>query len=136
MSADLHIHALMGVTEEDLAEFNSNTLGSKWFNPKPHGERKEEVFDKIADTPQVWVGEVSWLKAALFEDPERYVPLPVATIAEIIGEELPMCDDALINRIAEAMALPNGTGYQLANATEVLTWLEEHKGHRLFTVSW
>lgn len=113
MAADLHIHVFDGCTENDLCDYK-----------------------KIASTPNVHVGEVSWLKAALLDDSDRYIPSAVQQVTDIIGEDLPVVDDAMIARIADAMKAPNATSYTLNSAEEVLTFLKQHKGKRVFTVSW
>lgn len=137
MAADLHIHVFEGVTEQDLADFNSNTLGSKYFNPRSVAEKSNDTsYDKICETPQIWIGEVSWLKAALFEDSENFIPSTVMRISELIGEDLPVLDDELIAGILAAFDAPNDTSYSLANKNEVAAFLEQHKGKQVFTVSW
>jgi hypothetical protein len=141
MAADLSIHVLTDeFTEEHCKAFASHTLGSKHFNlgydrrfEKEHGC---DLFSLAADTPSVWVGEVSWLKAALSGEDEEFIPDAVGSISEIIGEDFPVIDDSLIQRIDDAMKLPNTTEYSINSAGEVLAWLKAHKGERAFTVSW
>lgn len=127
-------------SESDFAVFFSNALGSKWFNPRTVAARSEDderAFDRVAAAPDMWIGEVSWLKAALFdENPEAFVPSAVEKIQEIIGEELPVIDDALISAIDDAMRGPNATSYEVAKPDDVRAFLEKHKGLRCFTVSW
>jgi len=134
MAADLQIHVADRSIEPVLARFNSNTLGSKYFSPRCGFD--DAAFEIIGETPSVWVGEVSWLKAALFGDAEAFVPDPVAQVHEIIGEDLPVIDDALIARVTEALKAPNVTSYSIATADEVIRFLTEHKGKCAFTVSW
>ncbi len=75
MAADLYIHVFEGISEEDLKVFFSNALGSKWFAGfyavDDHG-KEEESYANISETPRVWVGEVSWLKAALYRELVAY----------------------------------------------------------------
>lgn len=147
MAADLHIHAAdESITEAHMAAMFSNLMGSKWFNPKSIGElegRTEEekrrglqLHQETVACPSIWIGEVSWLKAGLLDDPDTFVPAPVQAIADLIGEELPVIDDELISKIMAALDLPNATDYLLANPAEVRTFLEEHRGKRAFTISW
>jgi len=133
MAADLSIHVFEGVTEEDLAAFFSHTLGSKYMDLNRRTDLG--VHLKISDTPGIWIGEVSWLKAAITGDME-YVPGPVQSVQETIGEDLPEVDDALIARIMAAFDIPNLTAYHIAEPAEVRSFLEAHRGKRLFTVSW
>lgn len=137
MAADLHIHVFSDgeLTEGDFRAFFSHTLGSKWFAPTA-GRRDTESRERISDTKNVWVGEVSWLKAAVCDDAATFVPDPIARVHELIGEEWPVVDDALIAQIGAAMRLENATSYRLADVDEVLAFLERHKGKRAFTVSW
>jgi len=136
MAADLHIHIFEGITEKDLAGFFANTWGSKYFNLGRGSSWDDPSRRKVGNTPQIWVGGVSCLKAALFEDSESFIPDPVGAISELVGEDLPVIDDSFIVKIKEAMAIPNETGYSLANAEEIVVFLEEHKGKRVFTISW
>lgn len=137
MAADSHIHVLEGVTEDDLAIFNSSLLGSKWFSWDRVCKKKyDRTVDKIEKTPQIWIGEVSWLKASLLDNDAKYIPSPVGSIEDIIDEDLPIVDDALIKKIMEAFDQENITSYKLADPNEVRKFLEFHKGKRLFTVSW
>ena len=150
MAADLHIHVFAEgeLTEENFRAFFSNTLGSRWFNPISCAEmdRVEHLRKSVGDTPSVWVGEVSWLKAALFEDDESYIPEGVGAVNEIIGEDLPVVDDELIEEIRAALCLSNGTarpdgvhggvGYGVSEPGDVCAFLEQHKGERAFTISW
>jgi hypothetical protein len=87
-------------------------------------------------SPNVWVGEVSWLKAALFEDEEAFVPDAVAEVYEIIGEGLPVIDDALIEKIRTALGAQNRTGYNVTDPDPVIRFLEQHRGKPCFTISW
>lgn len=141
MSADLYIHVVTkDFTEEYYMAFESNNLGSKYFNPDfdKEFEKKNncDLYELCSVTPSVWVGEVSWLKAALFEDEESYIPEPVQKICSIIGEDFPVIDDDLIKKIQDAMDCSNQTSYSLTNAQKVIDFLNEHKGEKVFTISW
>ena len=138
MSADLHIHVYEGLVEDDLRLFFSHTIGSKWCGAHQSVSIEEDSknMDKVGGTPNVWVGGVSWLKAALFANPDKYIPSPVMQVNDIIGEDLPVIDDELIERISEALMLENTTGYRVSSAGDVVLFLEEHRGKRVFTISW
>lgn len=142
MAADLHIHIYEGVEEKDMANFFSNTLGSKHFNPQPAGHISKYTnpassWYKVGDTPNIWIGEVSWLKASLIEDGAHdYIPSTVKAINEAIGEDLPILTDELIEKICAAFDLPNTTEYNLATADKVRPFLEEHRGKKVYTISW
>jgi|ERR1044071_1725620 hypothetical protein len=141
MAADLHIHVVPDDLEEGvIAAFFSLTIGSKHFSGFGRGrvspEAQERAFSRIADTPNVWIGEVSWLKAALFGDSGTFVPSTVQLVQDAIGEDLPTLDDELERKILAAFEATNATGYNVAGQADVRAFLIEHKGKRLFTVSW
>ncbi len=152
MAADLYLHIYEGIEEKDLAIFFSNSIGSKYFNldnrKNAENNRREgsgegnwkesweESYEKIAKTPNIWIGEVSWLKAMLFEDRDIFIPSTVDMINDIIGEVLPIINEELITKILNAFDLENKTCYELAKKEDVEKFLVENKGKRLFTVSW
>jgi len=144
MAADLHIHVFVGITEEDLAKFNSNTLGSKYFNPVSSGTSQQDdrlrALEMVRGTPAIWIGEVSWLKAALFGDSDTFVPSTVHGVNEIIGEDLPEVTEAFIARLRTAWGVGgapnNDTSYSVEQWSKVEEFLRQHMGQRLFTISW
>lgn len=162
MAADLHIHVMpnepvtgtarqwvnheyvetpvTGVVDEKVLDaFFSNTIGSRWFkgfNGRIDENERERAVALISETPNVWVGEVSWLKAALFEDDETYIPNVVQAVSDIIDENLPVIDDELISKIEQVFTNGNKTSYEISSPTEVIEFLKKYKGLRCFTVSW
>jgi hypothetical protein len=141
MAADLRIHVFADgeLTEQDFIDFNRNTLGSKWYDPIPHGhpeDRFSEAYSKFSGTRSIWVGEVSWLKAAVFDDKETFVPAPVRNISNVIGEDWPIVDDVLINEIRIFGSYENRTQYSVEDIDRIVEWLEEHRGLHACTVSW
>ena len=126
MAANLNIHILTEeFTEEHYIAFQSNTLGGGHFNPGYDKQFEKEnncdLFTMCCDTPHVWVGEVSWLKAALFESDE-FIPGPIAEISKTIGDNCPIINDTLIRNVKNAMTLPNTTGYSLCNGKEIISF--------------
>jgi len=140
MAADVHLHILEGVTEEEVKLFLSNRLGSKYYDEskyQEHEKRYDELVEKMANTPQVWVGEVSWLKAWLTGDKEAFVPSAVEKVTEVIGEDFPVIDDELIRKVEEAMKLGSGKSeYEVNDPEEVVNFLKEHKGKKVFWITW
>lgn len=163
MAADLHIHVFEGIDEDDLRVFKRNSLGSKYFiwsktqitnyratHPMPQSQidlekragisREYDDWDiactRISETPNVWVGEVSWLKAGITGDTNRYVPDPIQAVAALVGEDLPVIDAEFLDKMAKALQLENQTNYSLTHWNEVMAFLELHKGKRVFQVSW
>lgn len=146
MSADLHIHAMTeDMTEQDLRVFFSHTLGSRWgVRLGPQGligtrytrEEEDAAHKKVMDTDNIWIGEVSWLKAMVTEDQSEYIPSVVSAVSDIIGESMPVLDEALFQKLVGAFEAPNKTGYTVSNGEDPVSWLRSHMGARLFTVSW
>lgn len=143
MSADLSIHILdNGLNEQDYKDISSHTLGSKYclglfFIRKIPKERMDEVYDHFSKSPQIWVGEVSWLKAAVTGDSKTYVPDIVKEIHDIIGEDFPVINADLIEKIESAYdKCMNKTSYSVEKKEKVIDFLREHKGKKACTVSW
>jgi hypothetical protein len=200
MSADMHIHVMVDVTEEDLKCFFQSTLGSKYFSwdpdPCPDKIRREAIQDQvhtealsnflqnfgkdyehdeltikerqefwriektvcakykieemdleetdlygcvhwehINNSPNLWVGSVSWLKAAILGDAEKYVPSPVQIISDIIGDDIELTPEVL-EKICAAYDVENATQYEIGSKDEMRKFLARYIGKRIFTVSW
>lgn len=101
-------------------------------------EIRLEYDESIVDNcPEYFIGEVSWLKAALFDNEETFIPTPVMKVSEIISNTLPVIDDALIEALCAAVTVPNTTGYGVnSNAAKLREWLNQYKGKKLFQISW
>lgn len=141
MAADLSIHIKTDeVTENDLRVFFSHVLGSKYcnlfFGPRFSQNEEDKAYKAISQSPSIWIGEVSWLKAALMEDNETFVPNAVQKVSGYIGEDLPELTDELIDKILGALISENKTSYKVARVEEVKEFLNQHKGKQVFTVSW
>lgn len=139
MAADLYIHSAEGLTERDLNCFFGTTVESKYFGePSCPWQADNECvhWKRVMSTESVWIGEVSWLKQAFLGD--TYVPESVEAVRTIIGEDLPILDEQLRQRILEAIQRPNESApqYNIADPSNVDLWLQRHMGDRLFTVSW
>ena len=143
MSADLSIHVLdIGLSEQDYKDISASTLGSKYCpglfsSRKIPKERMDEVYDHFSKSPQIWVGEVSWLKAGLTGDKKTYVPDIVKEIHGIIGEDFPIVNEDLIGKIEAAYdKCVNKTSYSVEKKEKVIDFLKEHKGKKVCTISW
>lgn len=135
MGADLRIHILTDdFREKDYIAMNRNTMGSYYFDLSKYNY-DPSLIDRCSDTPNFWVGSVSWLKAALFDD-DSFIPDAVNQISIIVGENFPIIDDGLIQKIISAMDSPNNTNYSLCDKSELKEWLEKHRGEKVFTISW
>lgn len=144
MGADLAIHVLTkDFTEKHLEAFQSSTIGSRWF--RWDGNQFERNFEKehncnlyhlCSETPHVFVGEASFLKAALFEDSETFIPDTIEVICSIISDNLPIINDELIYEIEKSFNLTNKTQYELSESNDVIEFLKKHKGQKAFTIAW
>lgn len=145
-----------------LRQFNEEfPLRKEWGTHQPKEARDrwvqllEEHYERVGytcshyadinNTPNIWIGEVSWLKAALFEDPDSFVPDTVAQISDLC-EDFPVITDEWIKKIVATFDVPNNTakkdgvnmdkGYSLAIPSKVEEFLREHMGKKVFTISW
>jgi len=144
MSADLHIHVVPIDMAEKEAQYAlevlcSNVLGSKHFGKHPDisWEQERKITHSLTDGSDVWVGEVSWLKAAIFEDSKKYVPDLIEKVSELIFcDEFILITDELIAKVEEALSVENSTSYRVSSEEKVVSFLKKHKGERSFTISW
>jgi hypothetical protein len=153
MSTDLHIHILQGVTEYEVLRFDLPSVSDNWEfregedeNSVTKSSEYHKLYDKISKTPNIWIGEVSWAKASLFEDSDTFIPDTILKIEEILDEYFQIITDELIKEIADAFDLPNntikkdgvwsGNGYSLAKKDDVVKFLKQYIGYKIFTVSW
>jgi hypothetical protein len=153
MAADLHLHVLgpgsyydfetnetIGTfcTKEDVALFHSSTLGTPFFNP---GLRDADFYDgpvyrAVRGSPNIWIGEVSWLKAMVLDEPDTFIPSMVMAMAELIGWDFKPIDDKFIEAVKLAFDNSNETGYSLTGLDTVLEFCYAHRGKQTFQVSW
>lgn len=126
MAADLSIHVMAeDVTEEQVRAFRN-----------PFGGHSDFLLKQIMKCPSVWVGEVSWLKAALTGDEDAFIPDPVGEIAAIFSG-IDEVTDEKIKAAALAMTQKNQCDhYSIAKKRDVIAFLEAHKGKKSFTISW
>lgn len=138
MSADQSIHVMTEILSlEDLQIFYSNVLGHKWWNPFLWEKKGNlDAMSKIIDTPRVWIGEVSWLKAGVTGNPKAYIPATIERISQVIDDGVTVCTSEVIEKIQHAFEQPNETDYSLNDVREVIEFLKQHQGQVLFTVGW
>lgn len=130
MAADQHIHIADGVTETELREFNGPVYS--W-----NSSTSAVLYHKFSNTPNIWVGEVSWLKAALFDDSDSFVPDSVATIAELIpSSRFTLIDTQLVEKVKAALQIENKTSYSTTGDDSVVEFLNNYLGKYAFTISW
>ena len=134
MSAHMHIHVFEGITEEELASFFSPHIASKHFGGLQQDQQDERAREaltrKIDGTPNILVGALNMFNA------DDAIPDTIGVIEETIGEDLPVLDDALIEKILAAFDRDNNPDYPVEPINDVRRFLEVHKGKRVFFVYW
>jgi len=151
MAADLHIHIRTPeLTYEVMRLFFCNSLGSKWgpksiFNCLSLSEEEkkakslgfknhDEISKLVMNTDQIWVGEVSWLKASLFEDSDSFIPDFVQFIFDLISSNSVITQEMV--ELVKSWKGQNNTSYILKNKDDIVAFLERHLGEEAFVVSW
>lgn len=130
MAADLYIHILEGITEEEVKIFFCNDSGSKYFD-LDKVELKHKIFNhqinnKFSDTLRVYVGSDSSIENGL-----------VSLIENFIGEDFPVINDSLIFGVLHILSLSSKLPYyRLNEKDEILIFLNKHKGKKIFCVNW
>lgn len=88
----------------------------------------------VFNTEGVWCGEVSWLKAALLENVEEFVPSVIEQLNELV-ENFPIINEQSIEQISSLFDLPNTTQYEIAKKEDVIKFLQNNLGHRVYGLS-
>lgn len=81
------------------------TAGSRY-----HDELISILYGERWVGPNVWIGQVSWLKAGLLGEQERFIPACVRRIQQLTAEG-PILTPGLAKEITVAMNLPNHSIY-------------------------
>lgn len=143
MSADFAVHVLTDkFTAEDYKAFASNTLGSAYFDLNFSQAEYEKAYDidlfcSCSDTPHLYVGEVSWLKASLTGDIDEYVPDLVLHVSELFnGNELLLITDEVIEKVRSIIDSFVEHEHYSSGTEGLLEFFEKYKGSTAFTVSW
>ena len=141
VAADLHLHVLTEpCTEDTLRSFFSHTLGSPYFDMSRSQQDWDEAFNVVAETPSIWIGEVSWLKAAIAGEEDAYIPGAVAKVSDLVPTTPVELTPGLAEAILAAMREENKTSYSVADTPadceELAKFLVQHRGQKIFSVSW
>jgi hypothetical protein len=156
VAVDLYIHVFREgeLAEKDFKIFEGGNIGSKWCgwnnldpDSKTYKLKLEEfrrveleahkiVRSKIGNTPHVWVGEAGMSKTRLLKASSKYIPNAILLVKTIIGEDWPVVDEHLIQKIIDAMSVPNNTNCFLNNVEYIISFLENHIGWHAFTAKW
>ena len=140
MAASLHLYAYVDgdLTEEDFKQLFCNVFGSKYFNLSrcPSAMKQMEFMEKLlAKLPAIWVGEVSWLKNLFFGD-YQFVPNICLEIYNLVQEDRPVVNEELIAKVRKIFeSNPVAAAYSTADCKDIVDFLEENLGRRLFTFS-
>lgn len=133
MAATFHIHVMEPpCTEKHLRIFLATTyrLGDKGY---------EEAYQAVLTTANYWIGEVSWLKAALTNDEGSFIPSAVDQISDLIGGYTKQITPELVDQMCAALDAPVHKNYKARTSVDkedLRAFLESHMGKLLFTVSW
>ena len=135
MSASFYLHIkTWAITENDLKiALGGNNLSASTI------KEVNKAYNKINHTPCVYIGDVSWLKAALLED-IKYIPSSIEKISNIFHNQDGICvilTDEIIIEITEALLLPNDSDYTLGNNVnkKMKRFLKNHRGQEAFVVT-
>jgi len=99
--------------------------------------RQRYSVDVLRNADYVWLGRMSWGKASIDGDVDRYVPELVQKVSDLFqGRKLVMINDKLIALIEQAFkdSAPN-EHYKTAEREEVISFLKQHKGKRAFALN-
>ena len=110
------------------------------FPDENENDHTTSLYYKLGELcPNVWVSEVSFLKASLFGD-DDYIPGVVQVVQELIGEDFPVLNDELLQKLTDAINADYDPSYygQMHQNTknEIIEWLNENKGSELFIIAW
>ena len=141
MAADFHIHVITkNFTEDDVKFLKSNTLGSKYFagfDQRYSYEELNSILARAENTPNIWIGEVSWLKASLSEDPSEYIPTLVEVLYDLVGEDFTTITPEFIDQVSAAFDTEEiSSYYDSFEKDRLINFLNKYMGEKVFHVSW
>lgn len=90
-------------------------------------------YDELSKHDWFWVGQVSYMKAEIMGDPDRYIPGQVAGVHELTTG-LPRITPTLITALMVAMSVPNRSIYGrrgVVRPRKLKQWLMAHLGMHL-----
>ena len=125
-------------------KFQDDNKGKTWkenaisfFREIPLVGMDEGIVER---TKNIWIGEVSWLKAGLFgDDGAKYIPTTVMEVSSAVSVPdfgLKVIDDEFIETVSQAFDKPNTTNYRLAEKKKVIKFFTKYKGKKCFQISW
>lgn len=139
----LHNQPVQGVVDEKVLNlFFSSLLEYKWTLSGSRTDYTKEEYDDanllVASSPSCWIGDVSWLKAAILENGDKFIPQLVYRVSQLIGDDPVEITDNLISQIAEIFdTSTNSTTYSVqTDKDKIIEFFENNKGLKCFSVSW
>jgi hypothetical protein len=96
-----------------------------------HWDREDREY--VPGLPAIYIGEVSFLKAALLEDPS-FIPDTVSQVCDALGDYPEVLTREKADAILAAFDAPEHEYYERGNRDEVAAWLEQHLGWQVFAV--
>ncbi|KKL45955.1 hypothetical protein LCGC14_2350440 [marine sediment metagenome] len=110
------------------------------FDVKKVGGRREYTLhfdeDKVDNTPSIWIGEVSWLKAGLFDNAEEYIPKTIGAVAKLFENPIVDVTQEFVKLVQAAFTLEPHHYYGRNEAVKVTRFLSKYIGKKAFTISW
>jgi hypothetical protein len=106
----------------------------EYTNVRQRNFRQHYNSNVLLGADGVWIGRMSWAKAAIDGDVDQYVPEVVQEVTKLFsGRRLVMINDKLIEMIDRCFneSAPNDH-YATAEREDVIAFLKQHKGKRAF----
>jgi hypothetical protein len=137
VAVDVAIHVMSAeITCDTLKAFYNNKLGHKWYNTYDMSTIDSGLIrGLIEESPQVWIGEASFLDAAVY-DADDAIPRTVMDVCHLIDDGVTVIDDSFLFDVQEVMDYPNTSKYPVAISRDVLEFLQQYKGMKVFIALW
>lgn len=145
MAVDFQMH--VALSDQDIKDYkiaHADTIGSKYENinlnmtveeAELHRQCILESFMRLDSRPGIHLGTLSWLKFGLTGD-DQYTPGALVQISELIGEDFPIIDEELIEKIEHILdTVPNLTTYFVIGSEPVVKFMRKYIGKRVYTLT-
>lgn len=86
------------------------------------------IKKKIVGVTNITIGHGSIIKADLFDDPDRFVPLTIQYLIKIFEKGPKVINSSLIKQVLETFNFPNNTRYYLIEKSKMDSFLNVNKG--------
>lgn len=144
MSAHLYIHIQTDeISNKKLKDIFQTYINSEFFDYSTIKQRTYENEKKnsklLQETPNIKVGPISNLKAALSKEQEKFIPGQLNVFQKRIGNEPTKINNRLIKNIKQDIKTSSNNSIYNNDELHIeksLRFLEIYKGKKAFTVSW